>query len=140
MLAKGFYPSIAYLSETDDEWPWPHFSPKEVVCKGSGRLIVVPEFLDQLELLRVEFNQPIIVYSWYRAPWYNRQISKTGLTGPHTTGKAIDVRATNDMDYLLMKLAFKYRFTGIGVGLKDEFLHMDYGLESSHPRPAVWMY
>lgn len=138
MIAKGFYPSIAYLA--DDEWPWPHFSPEEVVCKGSGRLIIVPSFMDHLELLREEFDKPMVIYSWYRAPWYNRQISDSGLDGPHTTGKAIDVKVTNATDYRLLQLAFKYGFTGIGVGLKDGFVHMDYDLEASHPRSAVWVY
>ncbi|MEO5330361.1 MAG: D-Ala-D-Ala carboxypeptidase family metallohydrolase, partial [Magnetococcus sp. THC-1_WYH] len=47
--------------------------------------------MDRLENLRREFNRPMPVSSGYRCPMHNARVSKTGFSGPHTTGQAVDI-------------------------------------------------
>lgn len=137
--ADGHYESAGKALEAG--WPWPHFSPAEVACKGSGELKVVPDFLDIMEMLRHRYSKPMVVNSWYRSPAYNTKVSNTGTNGPHTTGRAVDIHALGHDRYWLLRHAIDLGFTGIGVG--KTFLHLDVNLDDPHlvsNRPAVWVY
>ena len=75
-----------------DEWPWRHFTPEEMSCRKDGVLVVDPDFMQKLEEMRERLGFPMVVTSGYRTPEYNREVSKTGFFGPHTTGRAADIR------------------------------------------------
>jgi hypothetical protein len=125
-------------------WTWPNFSPREVMCKGTGMILVVPEFLDRMQALRSTYGKPLAVSSWYRSPEHNVRVSNTGPNGPHTTGRAVDLKVVGADALLLFRLALNLNFTGVGVKQHGEgrFLHLD-DLSSpgfSGPRPWLWSY
>lgn len=121
-----------------------YFHLNEFECRcGCGRAEMNPTFLVALDQLRERYGKPLVVTSGYRCPSYNSKVSSTGPTGPHTTGKAADLRVDRGDAYRLLKLALDAGFTGIGVQQKGagRFLHLDM-LPSGpgQPRPTVWSY
>ncbi len=126
---------------TPDGWRWPHFSVQELASRDTGILEMESEFLDRLQELRARFKRPMIITSGYRTPEENARKSTTGHTGPHTTGRAVDVKVTNAKDrYELIALALDCGFTGVGVA--KSFIHLDDVPKGNPviPRPAVWVY
>jgi len=101
-------------------------------------------FMKKLVSLRITFNFPMILMSAFRCPDYNAHVSSTGHTGPHTTGKAVDIKIARGLAYQLLKLALIYDFTGIGVKQHGDgrFIHLDTltNGETSGPRPTIWSY
>jgi zinc D-Ala-D-Ala carboxypeptidase len=49
-------------------WRWPNFSPAEIACRGTGRLLLNEAALDILQALRDRLGKPLIVRSAYRSP------------------------------------------------------------------------
>ena len=126
-------------------WRWPHINPKtEWACRKTGSLVVDTEFLDGLEKLRGMFGRPLIITSGYRSPEHNREVSTTGDDGPHTTGRAVDIRIYGSLAFELVSLAFGLGYTGIGLAQKGEhakrFVHLDTLTAPEHPRPMIWTY
>jgi uncharacterized protein YcbK (DUF882 family) len=134
------------LAEAKLVWRWTFFKPEEAVCKGTGKLLIVPEFIDRLELIRQKANFSFVISSWYRDPEHNKSVSATqSLTGPHTTGRAVDIVCSGVRALLLVDLAREYGFTGIGVSQKGlvekRFIHIDdLPNAEGQPRPHIWSY
>ena len=101
------------------------------------------DFMNKIEELRMYIGFPIVVTSAARCPEHNSRVSGTGRTGPHTTGRAIDLGVGGDRAYKVLLAALSMGFTGIGVNQKGpaRFIHID-DLENtpSRPRPYVWSY
>jgi zinc D-Ala-D-Ala carboxypeptidase len=112
-------------------------------CGSTGKEMSAP-FLITLNLLRARYERPMIISSGYRCPGYNAKVSHSGLQGPHTTGKAVDVAIGGHEAYALIKEAMQLGFTGIGVQQvgAHRFLHLDMlaNGENGCPRPTVWSY
>ncbi|MBF0185451.1 MAG: DUF882 domain-containing protein [Magnetococcales bacterium] len=124
--------------------PWPHFSAEELTCHcGCGRQEMDHDFMTALEALRVEFGKSMPITSGFRCPNHNMQASKTGATGPHTTGKAVDIQISGADAHRLLGLAIQRGFTGIGVSqdgfANTRFIHLDM-CGQGYPRPALWSY
>lgn len=117
----------------------PHFSDAELACKHCGRQEMQRDFMDRVERLRVTVGFPLPVTSAYRCPEYNARVSSTGLTGPHTTGRAIDLGVDRERAYRVLAAALQLGFTGIGIQQKgySRFIHLDSIAEG---RPTVWSY
>lgn len=134
---------IHYTDVDPATWRWPNFTPKEMSCRGDGLLLIVPSFMTELQNLRSEFGKPMNITSAYRSPEYNNRVSSTGLDGPHTTGRAIDVAIAGEDAHELMWQAIAVGFAR-GVGVKQKgpwdgrFLHFD-NLTGDN-RPRVWSY
>ena len=126
----------------DSFWHWANFRPEEFACKADGSLIVVPEFMDRLQGLRYRIGLPFVVVSGYRTPAYNASVSTTGQTGPHTTGRAVDIRISGPDAYDVLKAAPVFGFSGLGVKqhgpFAGRFLHLD-DLDGDK-RPRIWTY
>lgn len=125
------------------DWRWPHFTPKELACRFDGSIRMDPAFLDLLERLREAYRRPMVVTSGYRSPSYNATVSTTGPSGPHTTGRAVDVAAQGTDAYELLWGALACGFTGIGVKQNgaSRFLHLDNLTRADNfPRPWIWSY
>lgn len=105
---------------------WPNFRPSEFICRGSGDLYVDESFLDALQALRRRHGGPLRITSGYRSPAYNARISSTGTTGPHTTGRACDIRIERYQARGLLPL-IEDHFTGLGINQKGSgrFIHLD---------------
>lgn len=124
----------------NEDWRWPHFSRSELACRGSGECRMSPEFLGLLEKIRAEFGHPMPVSSGYRSPEYNMKVSDTGLTGPHTTGMAVDIVVAGKAAYDLVRIAMLNGMAGIGVSQRGgmRFIHLD--MFDSPKRPTIWSY
>ena len=120
-----------------------HFTLDELKCKHCGKYVVNTEFANRLEALRKVYDKPMIISSWYRCPEHNANVSSTGKTGPHTTGRAVDVLVSGSDCLKLIEIALGLGFTGFGISQKGStrFLHLD-DLENGagQPRPWIWSY
>lgn len=121
----------------------PHFSDGELECKCGCGMLPQQDFMDKIEGLRVGYGRSLRVTSAARCPEYNAKVSGTGRTGPHTTGRAIDIAIDRKAAWELLSLAVQFGFTGIGVQQKGggRFLHFD-DLPNApgQPRPTIWSY
>jgi uncharacterized protein YcbK (DUF882 family) len=97
----------------------------------------------EIERLRIICGFPLPVTSAARCPEYNAKVSDTGRTGPHTTGRAIDIAVSHDKAWTVLAMAISLGFTGIGVQQKgtSRYLHLD-NLPNApgQPRPTIWSY
>ncbi|MFO1259072.1 MAG: D-Ala-D-Ala carboxypeptidase family metallohydrolase [Gammaproteobacteria bacterium] len=123
-----------------------YFSETELRCKcGCGQVKMNSSFLEKLIALREQLGFPFIITSAYRCPKHNQQASSTGIDGPHTTGRAIDIAVSGEKAYKLIQAAPAFNMTGIGVKQAgphaSRFIHLD-DLQSKDgfPRPWVWGY
>jgi len=127
--------------------PWKYFSLEELKCHcgkcGSTGLEMDNDFMQWLVALREVLGFPFIVPSAYRCPAYNAQVSSTGLNGPHTTGKAIDIACSGAQSMQLERAALNAGVQGKGCNQKGDgrFIHLDRcGAIDGLPRPASWSY
>lgn len=127
-------------------WRWPHFSPQEWACRGTGKVGVVPEFMDELETVRAMYGAPLPISSGYRSPEHNEEVSATQSTdGAHTLALAADflIHGTDALHLLALLLARGWQ--GIGIGQKGpvekRILHADMApAKDGAPRPWLWTY
>ena len=71
-------------------WRWPNFSPAEIACRGTGKLLVNESALDALQALRDHLGKPLIVRSTYRstehtAPWAAQSGRNTLMVRPSSS-------------------------------------------------------
>lgn len=126
-------------------WPWDHFTPEEMACRGDGSLKLDEKLMDRLQKLRETVGFALNVSSGYRSPSYNAKVSDTGNDGPHTEGRAVDVLVAGGQAWALIQAATQLGFTGIGISQRGDpakrFVHLDICSElESRPRPWVWTY
>ena len=119
-----FYTS--FKSVPKDGWRWPSFSPREIACKGTGKIIVNGDALDRLQALRDRLGKPLIITSAYRSPQHNKRVggAKNSL---HMQGIAFDVRMDNHDPHEFESAARAVGFTGFGYYPKSGFMHIDTG-------------
>ncbi len=127
------------------DWPWTVCTPMEMACPETGTIIVVRSFMDRLEALHHLNNVIFRVLEGYRTPDYNDKISKTGLTGPHTIGKAVHLRVTGEDALRIIPMALSLGFTGFGLHqhgpIKNHFIHLDdLKTKLNLKRPDIWTY
>jgi zinc D-Ala-D-Ala carboxypeptidase len=73
---------------------WPNFSPAEIACRGTGKLLIDVPALDKLQALRDRLGKPLVVRSTYRSPEHNRAVG--GATrSKHLDGAAFDIAMAN---------------------------------------------
>lgn len=119
-----------------------HFARGELACRHCGRCEMDEGFMLVLEELRVKWGRPIALTSAYRCPEHNSRVSTTGLDGPHTTGKAVDILISGEDAFELVVLALEIGFLGVGVKQKGggRFIHLDICGGPRFPRPRIWSY
>ena len=57
----------------DRAWRWRNFSPAEIACRGTGKLLINEPALDK-QTLRDRLGKPLIVRSAYRRLEHNRAV------------------------------------------------------------------
>ena len=122
----------------------PSFSNAELACRCGCGMLPKQDFMDKVQTLRDLYGKPMRVTSAARCPEHNAKVSGTGRTGPHTTGRAIDISVSREDAFRLLSFAMSMPdFSGIGVNQKGNarFLHLD-DLPNApgQPRPTVWSY
>ena len=124
-----------------DVWRWSSFSPEEMACKGTGTILIIPEFMDKLQALRDAVG-PLAVSSGFRSFQYNAEIG--GAVGVHDSGRAVDLIVDRALAYNVLAIAPALGFLGIGIKQKGNgrFIHLDdlKNHETKGPRPTVWSY
>lgn len=130
--------------------PWQYFTTKELACPCCGEMDMDPHFMSRLVQMRREVGISLPVTSGYRCPDYNLKISNSGLSGPHTTGHAVDINLWGVELTRILRALDDYGLIGKhhgGIGLKQtgdyhsRFIHIDdLTEEDHHPRPWVWTY
>lgn len=114
------------------KWRWPNFSPQELACRGTGRLMVVPAAMDKLQALRDRLGKPLIINSGYRSPEHNRAVG--GAKGSkHMEGIAFDVSMSNHDPVTFIEAAKAVGFRAIGTYPRQNFVHVD-----ARPNEARW--
>ena len=114
------------------EWRWPNFSPEEMACRGTGRLMIVPSAMDKLQALRDRLGKPLIVNSAYRSLEHNRRVGGAKRS-KHMEGIAFDVRMDNLDPDVYITAALSVGFNAIGTYPKQNFVHVD-----ARPNRANW--
>lgn len=109
-----------------DRWRWPNFSPQEMACRGTGRLLIHEPSMDALQRLRSRLRKPFTVNSAYRSPEHNRHVggAKHSL---HMQGIAFDISMANHDPAAFIAAAEEEGFTGIGTYPANGFIHIDTG-------------
>ena len=121
---------------------WEFFDPAKdikLACSHCGAMHMDDFFMKLLDEIRRDAGFPFHITSGYRCPYYNNEVSSTGLSGPHTTGRAVDVAANNSaMRKKIIKSAFKNGIERIGIA--KTFIHIDNLLATDGFPEGVWPY
>jgi zinc D-Ala-D-Ala carboxypeptidase len=107
-------------------WRWPNFKPKEIACRGDGKIRINGPALDRLQALRDKLGAPLIVHSAYRSPAYNLKIGGAKQS-MHLQGAAFDISMANHDPESFEKAARSIGFTGFGFYPRQNFMHIDIG-------------
>lgn len=123
-------------------WRWPDFSPAEIACRGTGRIMVNEPALDRLQALRDALAKPLIVRSAYRSPEHNRAVGGAPAS-KHLEGAAFDIAMTNHDPQTFEAAARAVGFLGFGFYPRSRFMHIDLGParqwgERFAPRPTAF--
>jgi len=123
--------------------PYQYFTNAELMChcnQCDSASKMNHEFMVKLVAIRRETGVPMPLTSAYRCPTHNDNISSTGLTGPHTTGRAVDIPCSGKAAFAIVSSAHRNGMTGIGIKQKGagRFIHLDD--LSGATRPWVWSY
>ena len=118
-----------------------YFSSKELQCKcGCGKQEMNEAFMTKIVEGRRESSFPWTVTSAYRCPEYNKEVSFTGYDGPHTRGRAIDIKVNNSKQRAFIIDVFK-RLGFTRIGIAKDFVHGDdLTWEDGFPTDVVWVY
>jgi zinc D-Ala-D-Ala carboxypeptidase len=107
-------------------WRWPNFSPAEIACRGTGKLLVNAAALDKLQALRERLGKPLIVRSAYRSPEHNRAVGGAKAS-KHMEGIAFDIAMANHDPEAFEAAARAVGFKGFGFYPRSGFIHIDLG-------------
>lgn len=115
----------------------------KLACSCGCGLLPKQDFMERVQRARDRTTFGWQVTSGARCPTYNSQVSTTGLTGPHTTQRAIDFGVLGEQALLVIDALRAEGFTGIGVNQKGggRFIHGDdLPNAPNQPRPYIWSY
>jgi hypothetical protein len=107
-------------------WRWPNFSPAEIACRGTGKLLINAPALDKLQSLRDRLGKPLIIRSAYRSPEHNRRVGGT-TRSKHMAGAAFDIAMSNHDPVAFEAAARAVGFLGFGFYPRSGFIHVDLG-------------
>ena len=99
------------------------FTEQELTCKCCGENHMDELFMRKVVRIRAKLGFPFSVNSAYRCPEHNNNVSSTGLDGPHTTGRALDIKANSRQKALIMRAAAEEGMTRFGIA--KSFVHFD---------------
>ena len=111
---------------SDSEWKWPDFSPAEMACKGTGRIMVDVDAMDALQRVRTRIGKPMLITSAYRSPEHNKAVGGA-KNSYHMKGVAFDIQMANHDPAEFEKIAREEGFKGFGYYPNSGFLHIDTG-------------
>ena len=96
-------------------------------------------FIFLLNVIRHIVGKPFIVVSGWRCKVYNNKVSITGYDGPHTTGRAVDIRAGSRLRAEIIKIAVSLGISRFGIG--STFIHLDDLADvDGFDADVIWLY
>ena len=109
-------------------WTWKNFRPRELACKGTGRIRLQRKALDALQALRDEVGKPMLITSAYRSPEHNAAVGGSP-TSRHMFGDAFDVVMVGHNPKTFEEAARRAGFRGFGYYPESSppFMHIDMG-------------
>ena len=107
-------------------WRWPNFSPAEIACRGTGKLLVNEAALDKLQALRVRLGKPLIVRSGLPQPRAQPRRRRRQGVEAHG-GIAFDIAMANHDPEAFEAAARAVGFQGFGFYPRSGFMHIDLG-------------
>jgi len=110
----------------DTAWRWPNFSPAEIACRGTGKLLNNEAALDKLQALRDRLDKPLIVRSAYRSLEHNRAVGGAKRS-KHLIAAAFDIAMENHDPVAFEAAAREVGFLGFGFYPRSNFMHVDLG-------------
>jgi hypothetical protein len=108
------------------DWRWPNFSPAEIACRGTDKMLINAPALDKLQALRDRLGKPLILRSAYRSPEHNRAM-KGAPQSKHMDGAAFDIAMSNHDPVEFEAAARAVGFLGFGFYPRSGFMHVDLG-------------
>jgi len=111
---------------SDGIWRWPNFSPAEIACRGTDKLLINAPALDKLQALRDRLGKPLILRSAYRSPEHNRAVDGAPQS-KHMNGTAFDIAMSNHDPVAFEAAARAVGFLGFGFYPRSGFIHVDLG-------------
>lgn len=112
-----------------------YFSKKELECPCCGQCFMADGFMDALNGLRAEINEPFVITSGFRCVKHNETLRDASPTSKHLKGLAVDIQVTPRLAWLIAHKAWKYGFFGIGI--KKGMIHID---RRAEPTKALFGY
>jgi len=118
-----------------------YFAPVELRCRcgkcDGGEM--GDAFMEKVIAIR-EVVGPLIVVSGFRCPTHNSNEASTGRGGPHTTGRALDLRAAySSVRFDIMQEAMNQGMTRFGINRTS--LHIDdLGAAEGFDENVLWHY
>ena len=107
-------------------WRWANFSPAEIACRGTGKLLVNETALDKLQALRDRFGKRLIIRSAYRGLEHNRAVGGAKAS-KHMEGIVFDIAMANHDPEAFEAAARVVGFQGFGFYPRSGFIHIDLG-------------
>ena len=118
-----------------------NFEPYEFYCPCCNRERMDKQTLLRIQRFRTDYDKPLSVVEG--GGWRCENYSSNGKSA-HREGKAVDIGYPWDDHFMVVDLAFKHGFTGIGDKNKGGRyqLHMDDAdaIPGFRPRPRKWTY
>ena len=118
------YDHWSQVPRTWSAWPWRFFQPKEVACRGTGKLSISDRLIGKLDILRSRLGFPLSLSSCFRTPYWNAKCGGAPRS-MHLFGLAADIPIVGKDKNLILELAKDLGFTGFGY--YRTFLHVDLG-------------
>ena len=114
-------------------------------CGECGRADMDHTFMLLLVAMREAAGFAFPLSSAFRCEAHNMTVSSSGRDGPHTTGRAVDIRCSGEHAVWIDDNARKYGMTGKGImqrGAHDaRYIHLDdLPAATRRPRPWLWSY
>ena len=131
--------SIFVTEPGDWDQSWVNFKPEELQCSHCQTLKIHSGIMNGLQQARIDLGA-LSITSGYRCGVHNSQVSKTGIAGPHTTGKALDFSVKYSQHRKQLITYFAPKVTGLGIA--KSFIHIDLLSEEDgfEMRPNSWVY
>ena len=113
-----------HWSDVEGDWWWQYFTPREIACRGTGELLVVPVALNALMQARSLLARPMVINSAYRSRLHNVRVGGVPLS-QHRFGTAFDISLEGQDRQVVLDCCKRAGFTGFGF--YNAFLHVDLG-------------
>lgn len=115
-----------------------NFAAEEFTCKHCGAAGIRSTFVEQLQRFRDYIGKPIKINSGYRCKQHPVEAAKLS-PGRHTEGIAADISGPPILE-IWRALEHFPEFTGVGVSLDGNYVHVDTRRLPAGVRRALWAY